>query len=379
MSQTTTDRVDLAGALWTDGEFGGWGSGRERYIAMPDRDDVRQLLPWRWSTLRATASRSSDDRPLAKQVRDVVGVAGLFTVGALQGSRRVGVGASESLVDHIATQLGVERARGLVLCGPARSNQKPVIQLHDRWGRTIAFVKVAWNDLTQRLVVDERAALEHLASADGFTTPEILGHGRYGSSSWLAIAPVGVERRADATTESIDRLAMAIERTGRGWTGDAARSSFVASLGERAVGLPHAEPIVDGLTERDRGTELTEAGAHGDFVPWNIRSGSPVPAVWDWERYRSFCPTGYDRFHHRLQVALHRDNRPFPEVLRELADGVDDILGDLPADQRGRHYDWYLTDLLTRYERDVTDHPAPLLPELVGHLHDFLKERLPSP
>lgn len=379
MSQTTTDRIDLATALWTDGELGGWGSGRERFIAMPGRDDVRQLLPWRWSTLRATFLRSSDDRPLSKQLRDVVGVAGLFSVGALAQSRRVGIAAAGSLVEHVAAELGLERAYGLVLCGPARSNQKPVIQLHDRRGRTIAFVKVAWNDLTLRLIRDERTALEHIARADGIAAPEILAHGEYGSSTWLAIAPVGVERRSDATVESIDQLAMAIERTGRGWTGDVDRSSFVASLRERAVGLPHAEPIVAALAVRDSGTDLTEAGAHGDFVPWNIRSGSPVPAVWDWERYRSYCPTGYDRFHHRLQVAFHRQHRPFPKVLRDLADGVDQIVDDLPVGQRDRHYDWYLTDLLTRYERDVTDHPAPLLPELVGHLHDFLKERIPRP
>ena len=37
-----TDRIDLAGALWRDGDLGGWGRGRERYIAMPGRDDVRQ-------------------------------------------------------------------------------------------------------------------------------------------------------------------------------------------------------------------------------------------------------------------------------------------------------------------------------------------------
>lgn len=372
-----TEAFDLAAILWRDGRFGAWHRGAERAIAVPNRDGIRQVLPWRWSSVGATARRASDDRPVSKRLRDSVGAAGLITVGALDGSRRVGIESTGSIVDHVAAELDLGPAHGIVLCGPPRSNQKPVVQLHDSLGRTLAFVKVAWNDLTRRLLADERVALEHLADrADGFVSPEVMGGGDFGDSWWLAISPAAPGRRSAPTPESIDRLALAVERTGTEWTGPTSQSTFVATTSADAAGLTHAGPLVAALAERDGDRPFSEAAAHGDFVPWNIQSGRPVPAIWDWERYRRSCPTGYDRVHHRIQVAFHRRRQPFPDALRQVADGLPEILAELPADQRDRHYDWYLVDLLTRYERDVRNHPAPVLPELVAHLDEFLKERL---
>ncbi len=376
MTNAVVDDFDLASILWAGAERTGWRGATERYVAMPDTDEVRQLIPWRWSSVRATARRTSDDRRPAKRVRDTVGVIGLLTIGALSRSRRMGVDGI-ALVDHVAARLGDEPTRGLVLCGPPRANQKPVVQLHDRRGRTIAYIKVAWNDLTRTLLADERRSLDHLARrAADVRVPKVLAAGEFGDATWIALSPVEVDRRLDPDHDTIDRVAVAIETTGTRSVETVADAAFTCELRQAADALPHARTVVAPLFERDRDAELTLAGCHGDFVPWNIQSGEPVPAVWDWERYRPSCPAGYDRLHYRLQVALHRTGRAFPDALHDLAAGVDDVLTDLPTDRRSRHLDWYLADLLVRYEHDLIDHPAPLLPELVDHLHDFLQERL---
>jgi hypothetical protein len=372
-----TRTFDLPSIVWTEPTTGDWRRDGERFVAVPRADAIRQLLPWRWSTMVATGARRSDDRPLRRQVRDTAGTAYLLSVGAVRGARRVGVDAARSVVGDVADRLGRDDVLGLVICGPPRANQKPVIQVHDRLGRTVAYVKVAWNDLTGRLLDDERAALERLAGrADGFTVPGVLATGGDDERRWLALAPVGVRRRRRPTAAGIDDLARSIERTGDAWRGAGADATFVRELVGASASLPTGGPTIATLADATAATTLDLAGSHGDFVPWNVLSGEPCPAVWDWERYRTAVPVGYDRLHHRLQVAVHRTGRPLADAARDLGRSLDDVIGDVPAEQRDAHLDWYLADLLCRYERDVLDQPAPLLPELVAQLNDVLTERL---
>jgi hypothetical protein len=374
---------DLASILWRDGRIGGWDDAdrqapvRSRFVAVPNATEPRQLLPWRWSSIVASGRRRSDDRPRSKQLRDMVGVAALLGLGAVSDKRRLAVTASGSLVAHVATELGHEGALGIVMCGPPRANEKPVIQLHDRRGRTIAYVKVAWNDLTRRLVADEGQALRRLAELSvPFTVPRIVATGTHGETSWLAISPVQVADRCSPTIDRIDRLAHAIEATGETATATAADSGFVDSLRSSTASLPRSGPVIAQLARRDAELPIGHGAAHGDFVPWNILSGSPDTAVWDWERYRTSTPLGYDRLHYRVQVALHRKSTSIRDTIVAVDREIDTTLADIPIDRRERHLHWYLADIMARYERDLIENDSPLLPELVDGIHSFLRERI---
>ena len=315
-------------------------------------------------------------------VRDVdagatrLGVTALLALGPLSGSRRYGVASEGSLVEHIASQLGHRGARGIVLCGPLRANQKPVVQLFDRRGRTLAYVKVAWNDLTRRLLEDEHAALARLGAISdrGFAVPPVLASGAFASAQWLALGPVGVERRTRADDAALDALACAIERTGQSWHGDVDDSGYVDTLTAAAAGLPASQEALVRLAERWSGHAITLAASHGDFVPWNTLSGSPESAVWDWERYRVAAPRGFDRLHLRSQVGVHRRGVPLPDTLRQLGRELDEVLADLPPEQRHIHFDYYIADLLCRYESD-SSHDPDRLPGYVEGLGLVLKER----
>lgn len=377
---TTRTAFDLGAILGDDGELAGWSRGspgsRSRYVAVPRFDDIRQLLPWRWTSVRATAHRRSDDRSLAKRGRDVAGAALLVAESSIRRHRRAGFSGSGTLIDHLAVELGVPGARGIVLCGPPRANQKPVIQLHDGRGRTVAYVKVAWNELTRGLVATEQRALRHVAArTDRIAVPEILAAGEYRDTVWLALAPVRARHPRPPSASSLAEAAAAIERTGRPWTGAAPQSTFVKRLADRAAGLDRSATVVAALLARDGALPVSEGGAHGDFVPWNIESGEPAPAVWDWERYRADGLLGYDRLHHRLQVALHRTPEPFPDALQRIAGDLVTTVPDLSPHQRARHFDWYLADLMCRYERDLRDNPAPHLPQFVTDISEFLEDR----
>ena len=373
-----SESLDLSTVLWTDAALGDWqfGATAERLIAMPNSGEIRQLLPWRPSSVMATWRRRSDDRPARRQWRDALGVAGLLTAGAMTRSRRLGVLPQQSLVHHVASLLGHSNVSGIVLCGPPRANQKPVIQLHDRWGRTIAYIKVAWNDLTAGLLDDEHAALDHLSALPdkGFTSPPVLASGVFGDSTWLALGPVGVDRRHRPEYRQFDTLAINIERTGSNWEGPTADSDYVAALGRRAADLDNGQRVVELLHDRWSDQTIRLGASHGDFVPWNTLSGSPEPAVWDWERYQTSAPLGFDRLHVRVQIGVHRTRNTLPETLRQVGRQLDQVLPDLTPAQRQAHFEWYIADLLCRYEQDSGADPERL-PEFVTNLTDALKER----
>lgn len=375
---------EILSALWPEAELGSWRVGRtargtERSIVASSIDDVRHVLPWRAATVAASARRASDDRSTRTQLRDAVGVAGLLTVGVFRPQHRLGRAGGDSLVALVARELGHPGARGIVICGPQRANRKPVVQLHDRRGRTIAFVKVAFNPLTQRLLAAEQAALSHLGALPdlGFAVPPILGVGQVGSAHWLALGPIGVRRRRQPGLAEVDALARAIERTASTWTGPAHESSFVARTLEQSSGLANAEPIVAALAERDADTLLVTAASHGDFVPWNVLSGEPRPAVWDWERFEHDVPIGFDRLHHRVQVGIRHGRVALTAVVRSLGAQLDVVLHDVDPAVRAVHLDWYLAQMLCRYESDVNEVASPRLDRLISDITSVLKERHP--
>jgi hypothetical protein len=378
------DRLDVSRVLWSGADVTGWRApdrpGLERFVAHPDREHVRQLLPLRPGTIVAIGTRSSDDRPRRRAARDSFGAAALIMLGAVSTRRRLGVVGADSLVDHVAKAIGRTGLLGIVQCGPPRANQKPVLQLHDRWGRTVAWVKVAWNDLTRQLLETEVATLERLAGVGDkqFTAPAVLAGGAFGESTWVALAPIGVTKRVRPTMAEADALALRVERTADRWEGACSGSAYLARLAASAAGLDRGEPLVARLAERWGERPLQCAASHGDFVPWNILSGSPAPAVWDWERYSTSAPVGTDRFHFRTQVGIHRRGREVSEVVAEIASDLAAVVPELEPWQRQAHLEWYVVDLLCRYEGDGVDqyqsHWSGLTSGLARAATELLKE-----
>ena len=336
-----------------------------RYVAVPNAAAPTQLLPAAWTSVVAVGSRPSDDRPRAKALRDALGIAALVATAPFDRRRRVSVTGdpASSLVAHLRAEIDPAIHDAVVLCGPARANRKPVLQLHDRRGRTVAYAKVAWNELTRSLLAHERDALAHLATRVGsdLQVPRVLGAGRFGDADWLAIGPVGVTRRSAPSDATAFSMARTIERTADEWRGPAAENPFVRRLVASSAGLARSSGIVDAFAKDHATGDLVLRAAHGDFVPWNTLSGEPAPAIWDWERYEQHAPVGFDRFHHVFQTSIFRRGMAVGAAIAHLDARLGEIVPEL-GDLARLHLDGYLAHLLCRYERDAQPATAPPAP-----------------
>jgi hypothetical protein len=319
----------------------------------------------------------SDDSPASKRLVDAAAAIGLLGLGLVSPVRRLAVDRDVSLVAHVAAVLGVASPRAIVLLGPPRANQKPVIQLHDQRGRTLAYVKVAWNDLTCRLLAAEEQSLRLLDTVDGrgFITPSVIATGSFGESNWLAIEPLEVRRRRHPSLTDADRLARLVEQTAPIWSGSTADSPFVTQLSNATSRLALGHEAFGAVRTRWMDHDIDLAAGHGDFVPWNMLNGDPEPALWDWERYRPAVPVGFDRIHYRVQTAVHRQRCTLSEALRSIEAEIDDVLPDVTAASRPAHLEWYVLDMLSRYEADAENDPTGALSRHVRHLYDIVMDR----
>jgi hypothetical protein len=101
-------------------------------------------------------------------------------------------------------------------------------------------------------------------------------------------------------------------------------------------------------------------------------TGKSAVALWDWERYRKAVPVGFDRLHYRTQVGIRRGRRPLPEVLLSIKDDLATVLPDLSPPTRCAHFDWYLVEMLCRYESDMAHDPGGGHARLVRGLLDVV-------
>jgi hypothetical protein len=200
--------------------------------------------------------------------------------------------------------------------GPARANRKPILQVLGAGGRAMAFVKVGINDLTRRLVRAEAASLELLAGS-GLTTvevPPLLHHGRWQGNEVLVLGVLPTRRRTPARRPLLRRAMLEVAQV-RGLTSQSqplARTKYWQRL------VHDASALTDDAARRCLGEVLRDLAPvaaettvplgswHGDWTPWNMAAHGGRLMVWDWERFTSGVPVGYDAVHYDLQHAVTR-------------------------------------------------------------------------
>ncbi|MGW0587900.1 hypothetical protein [Streptosporangium sp. NPDC002607] len=187
-----------------------------------------------------------------------------------------------------------------------RANRKPILEARGPDG-PIAFVKVGDTDLTRELVAHEARTLDLLAGVPLKTVvpPAVLHHGSWRGLSVLALTPLPVRRGRiprGVLTDAIAEIARipaepVSDRVPPGNLPDPADRAFGVSTQAAGTG-PISGPI------SGRGFAW-----HGDLTPWNISRGPDGRLlVWDWERFGTGVPLGFDAVHHFFQRALRRDD-----------------------------------------------------------------------
>ena len=363
---------ELLPALWpppariTRGRRWARGAGRDiEFLVVPDERRAVLLLPRR--PRRAAAAALRNYRASAtRAVRWQLNVLALATrtgcAEALPHRIRIeqaaGTGPGD-LTGYLRTALGRDVVVSLYI-GPPRANRKPVLQALTPAGVMVGFVKVGLTPLTRDLVGAEAATLASLGTAalSRLRVPQLLSHGQWQGHEVLVQEAFSGSGRPAAEAELTAAMAELAQVHGV-TRSRAADSPYWHGLRRRLQALGQQAPAVsllqalDGAAAAARATTLTFGAWHGDWTPWNMATVPGRILVWDWERFATGVPLGFDAVHYRLQSAI-RDGVSGVDAAEAVLAGAAGLLApfgmDHPAADLAAFL--YLAEIGTRYLQD---------------------------
>lgn len=367
---TGAESSDDATAMLRDTLWSGAPAGTETatYLLLPGGSRVQAMLPAARCHRRAAAA-AFKRRTNQTSVREVVArgaLAGAARVGILQPALRRRVvlpaGSGGAVAGAICARFGRDDLVFLGGLGRPRPNQKPVVQVLEPGGRTLAWAKIGWNELTRGLVDHEHATVERFFGRSPLLAlPEPLHREVLGDLVVVLLGPLPLwsadprSRRAPSPDE-LRAIAALGGDTRRATLDD---STYATDLRTRARAADaDIATRVDAVLDRcsRRGREWEFGTFHGDFVPWNVYAGPSQLCVWDWERSRDDVPVGFDSVHYTLQRASGGN----PARLAESLGLRDRIASSLSAagvdpDAHGALVALYLAELLVRFGNDQAE------------------------
>jgi hypothetical protein len=233
-----------------------------------------------------------------------------------------------SLRDWLADVLG-EPVEFSIALGTARANRKPVLQVFDRRGRSIAFAKVGATPLAETHVAAEVEALtvlERRGAPLGLEVPRIIRAERWQGMLVLVMTalPTSVWQRPSRQWELPCREMDALHAR---FAGEAAPlrllpvwESICRARDELAdvVSRDRFAAAVHALGERAGDRPFVPGAWHGDWTPWNMGRRRGLLQLWDWERFELGAPPGLDRCHYGVNAVCRRDGVSLPSVLEGL-------------------------------------------------------------
>jgi hypothetical protein len=401
--------VESAKLLWPScqvdvgrGRWAGSPRGVRAYALLPSAADPRLAVPLRPRAAAAAVARGQSAPGSTRAAARAWLMAVAFRTGTasllLPGRRLVHDGGAAGLDRHLSDLLGRTVHLGIRV-GPPRANRKPVLQVVDADGRLLAYAKLGTNPLTDRLVEAETATLGRLVATDlgELVVPTVLHAGRWQGHPLLVLAPLAVGRaRAADSPDGRARLVGAMTSVLR--TGVQAGDLGLCALGElgwwqrtcAAVdALPDTAAAARLAMVRDRlaesGRRILPSGAwHGDWNPGNFSVRPGAVLVWDWERYETGVPAGFDALHLQLSSALAGGVQPGQSAAtaaqRLLADGARSTapFGVDPADA-ALVAALYLWGLGVRYAADDQDGAGAAVGRLDQWLLPALEGALAAP
>ncbi len=331
------------------------------YVVVPDAHRPRLLVPLRSRRIAAAAVRryAEPQSRGAKLKRDAV-VAALRT-GASSLLLRDRITVSGPLDATIDGYLSVALDRDLAISihiGPARANRKPVLQLLHPDGDTFGFAKLGTNALTRELVQAETQALRRVGAAEPrqVSVPKVLHAGSWRGIEvlvqealpvWRPRAPLG-DRLAAAMVEVAGVCGFTSGRVidSPYWITLRAQLDVLSGASEGSALARAAVSLMD----RAGQTELRYGSWHGDWAPWNMAPLADTLLVWDWERFTSGVPAGFDAVHYELQRRI-QSTPDAAEAVAATLRRSQELLAPFGVTSEARRLTalLYLVDLAARY------------------------------
>ncbi|WP_162233135.1 hypothetical protein [Nostocoides japonicum] len=247
-----------------------------------------------------------------------------------------------------------------IYIGPRRAVEKPVLQLIDSSGRTIAFVKVGVNDQTRALVRAEGANLIflHNATFRKLVVPEVLHRGRWGQHEVLVQRALRRSGKGQIDKDLLDQVMLEIALVRGTDHRPLSETGFWARLCSRVESLApsvSADVLRRTLNELapHRSREVIMGSWHGDWGPWNMTSSQGRLLAWDWEHFESGVPLGLDAIHHKVHGAALESVAPEDAFAMAVRD-ADSLLAPFGLTGEAARFQvlLYALEIATRYAVD---------------------------
>src|SRR3954453_22318644 len=334
------------------------GGTRQTFLAVPRGRSPSVLLPAERAAaaaaIRAYGGHGSRLSSLRTRVAGGVMASGL---GSLLFRDRITVGGGgDSISEELERILGVP-VQVAVRAGPPRANRKFVLAVVGHEARVLAFAKIGTSPLAELLVLAEGETLRRLAGIGTGTVraPRAVHFGMWRDMALLVQEALPIQSSRPVGTAAllclVRDLSQAFGTTTVEWgLSEHARRvrDRLAKLcpGEATSGLMAALDILEA-----REQPVTMGSWHGDLTSWNCAYVDGSVLVWDWERFETDVPVGFDLLHFRLQASLARaraTSRQQPDALVATAASPLTALG-LTPEQAAFTAVAYLIEIATRY------------------------------
>ncbi|MDX6284923.1 MAG: hypothetical protein QOG53_408 [Frankiales bacterium] len=337
------------------------------HLLIPDASRPRLVVPARERRAGAAIARRRGDLGRGARLRPVaagwVVRTGLADVGSRDRLRVIAPVDAER--DDVEAELSKILGRPVVVglsVGSLRVNRKPILHVLDHSGHTLAFVKVGHTPSARELVSAEAVTLSRLAdqSLPLIDVPRVLHIGPWHDLQLLVLSQVGNGRRrvdfAEAPFAAMRELAAVDGITEAPVSGHVfmarLRSSMAPILDSSA-----AQRFANSLDHVDNASAqapIAFGAWHGDWTPWNMTNlppaGATRVALWDWERFDTAVPIGFDALHYRLQALLQLHGTT-PTTERTFLDDADTTArsGGATADMTRIVTALYVAEIAARY------------------------------
>jgi len=335
-------------------------------IVLPGLSDPRLLVP-------------SGRRPAASAVRrygEPGSIRSALATRALAAALASGIGprmfrgrltvrvppGAETIESRLSEMLGRPVLISIHLGAP-RANRKPVLQLLTEAGETVGFAKVGTNALTAGLVRTEQAALDrlHAAGLNHLHAPRVLASDRWNDLEIMVLSPLPVWQRRTPPRPGALQAAMTEIIGVAGLRESAIASSEywqhltvrLAAVGDGAEPAALRSALAK-LAELAGATTLRFGSWHGDWTPWNMASTAAGLLVWDWERFTTPAPAGFDPLHCWLQAEVVGNSRDPEKAAVACVRRAPELLEPFGVASREARLTalLYLADLSVRYLAD---------------------------
>jgi hypothetical protein len=192
---------------------------------------------------------------------------------------------------------------------PARAVRKPLLQVIGADGRTIAFAKLGIDPFTRGLVRHEAESVRYLATrpSSALRVPSVLHAGTWRGHELLVQSAFdrGAAPRID--NPHLCQAMREVSRACGATTGALISSSYWHRTTRRVAALRPGEHkqtlqrLVRIIGTANPSTELDFGSSHGDWAPWNLTVTGGHVLAWDWEKFESEVPVGFDAVHFDVQ------------------------------------------------------------------------------